>query len=141
MNTKTIIAAGAGAITAYLLGWLLWGILLEDYYTNNMVQYAGLMKEPPLLWLVFIANLATAFLFAWLFSRMNVRTFAGGFQAGAIIAVLYALSNSLMYYAFMNWYQTPAVIGVDLLVNAVYGGLVGSVIALMLGRGTKTDYA
>jgi hypothetical protein len=140
MNTKTIIAALVGAVVAFLLGWLVWGILLMDYFRENTYQYEGLMvaEEEFKLWAIFIHNLCNAFLLAWVFTRSNVRTLAGGFQNGAIINFLVSLGFAMMFYSMMNWYKGPAVIAVNVIVNTIFGGVVGAVIAMILGRETKT---
>ena len=47
MTTKAIIAAIAGGIVAFLLGWLVFGILLDGFYTAHSTQYAGLIQKSP----------------------------------------------------------------------------------------------
>ena len=143
MNSKTIIAAVVGAIASFLLGWLVWGILLMDYYKTNTVQYEGMMlpDNEMKLWAIFISNLASSGLFAWLFNRMNITTLAGGFQTGAIINLVWALSIDMMFYSMMNWYANTTIIVVDVIVNAIFGGIIGSIIAVMLGRGTRVATA
>jgi hypothetical protein len=140
MNSKTIIAAVVGAIAAFLLGWLVWGMLLMDYYAKNTTQYEGLMlpESEMKLWAIFISNLAGSTMTAWVFSKMNLRSFGGGFQAGLIIYALIAISFDFMFYSMMNWYANSTVIVVDILVNAVFGGIIGGIIAMMLGRGSST---
>lgn len=140
MNSKTIIAAVVGAIAAFLLGWLVWGMLLMDYFTSNTIQYEGLMlpESEMKLWAIFISNLAGSIMTAWVFSKMNLRTFGQGFQAGLIIYGLIAVSFDMMFYSMMNWFANTTVIAVDILVNAVFGGIIGGIIAMMLGRGTSS---
>ncbi len=139
MNTKTIIAALVGAVASFLLGWVIWGMLLMDYFTANTIQYPGLMlpETETKLWAIFISNLSGSFMFAWLFSRMNVKTLAAGAQTGAIINIFIAISIDMMFYSMMNWYANTTIIVVDILVNAFFGAVIGGVIALMLGRGEK----
>jgi len=143
MNSKTIIAAVVGAIASFLLGWVVYGMLLVDYFKSNTVQYEGMMLPDGemKLWAIFISNLASSWLFAWLFSRMNVRTFAGGFQTGAIINFVWALAIDMMFYSMMNWFANSTIIVVDVIVNAIFGGIIGGIIAMMLGRTEKTATA
>lgn len=137
MNTKTIIAAVVGSVAAFLLGWVIWGMLLMDYFEANTVQYEGLMlpESDMRLWAIYISNLANAFLFAWLFDKMKITTLMGGVQTGAIIGALYAISIDMMFFSMMNWYIGTTVIIVDILVNAAFSGIIGGIIAMMLGRG------
>ena len=143
MNSKTIIAAVVGAIASFLLGWVVWGMLLMDYFKSNTVQYEGMMlgENEMKLWAIFISNLASSWLFAWLFSRMNIKTLAGGFQTGAIINFIWALSIDMMFYSMMNWYANSTIIVVDVIVNAIFGGIIGAIIALVLGKGEKVATA
>ncbi|MBK7856274.1 MAG: hypothetical protein IPJ79_16525 [Bacteroidetes bacterium] len=46
MNKKVIAAAIAGAITTFMLGWLIYGMLLMDFMEANTVKYEGLMLNP-----------------------------------------------------------------------------------------------
>jgi len=139
MNTKTIIAAVVGAIASFFLGWVIWGMLLMDYFKTNTVQYEGMMLPDTemKLWAIFVSNLCSSFLFAWLFSRMNVRTLADGAKTGAIINILLAASIVMMYHSMMNWYSNATIMIVDVLVNGFFGAVIGGIIALMLGRGEK----
>jgi len=137
MNSKTIVAAVVGSVAAFLLGWLIWGMLLMDYFTENTYQYEGLMINPPILWAIFIANLATSLLMALLFQNMNVNSFAAGMRWGATINFFLGLSMVMYYYSMMNWYKGGSVMAVDLIVNVVFGAVVGGVVGAMLGRGNK----
>src|SRR3712207_8732781 len=47
MNIRILVATLAGGLTMFLLGWLIFGILLMDYFKANTIQYPGLMKETP----------------------------------------------------------------------------------------------
>ena len=114
-------------------------MLLMDYFHANTIQYEGMMlpETEMKLWAIFISNLSGSFMFAWLFSRMNIKTLAAGAQAGAIINIFIAISIDMMFYSMMNWYANTTIIVVDIIVNAVFGAMIGSIIALMLGRGEK----
>lgn len=143
MNTKTIIAALVGAIASFLLGWVVYGMLLMEYYKTGTIQYEGLMLPDSefKLWAIFVSNLASSFLFAWAFTKMNIRSFAGGAQAGAIINLLFGISMDMMFYSMMNWYANTTVIVVDVLIGTAFGAIIGGIIGMMLGRGEKTATA
>ena len=127
MNTKTIIAAVVGAIASFLLGWIIWGILLMDYFQANMIHYDGLMINPPILWAIFLSGLAQTTLFAFLFEKMNVVNLMDGFKYGVIINFFISISMTLFFYSSMNWYIGVTVMVVDILVNTIYGGLIGDI--------------
>lgn len=134
MNTKTLIAAVAGAIVSFLMGWVVWGMLLMKYYESNYIHYDGLMLEMPKLWAIFAAQLANGILFAWLFSKMNITNFGAGFINGMIITFLVVLGFDLYMYSNMNLFANNTIIIVDVVVNTLFGGVVGGIIALILGK-------
>ena len=137
MDSKTIIAAVVGAVASFLLGWLIWGIVLMNYFQQNIVQYPGLMlgETEFKIWAIFISNLAGCFMLAWVLNRMNARSFGSGATAGAIIYTLYSISMAMMFYSMMNWYSNSTVMIVEILVNTFFGVVIGGIIGMMLGRG------
>ncbi len=137
MNSKLLIAAAVGAVTAFFLGFLIFGLAMQGFYNSNMIPYEGLIIDPPRLWAIFIANLATAFLYAYIFDKWaNIRTFGAGFSAGIIIGFLFTVSMDLLMYAMMNLY-TGMFLVVDVLVSTLYSAVVAGTVASMLGRGSK----
>src|SRR6187431_1281776 len=112
MSTKTILAAVVESIAALLLGYVIWGVLLMDYFKSSTIPYEGLMLPDTemKLWAIYISNLASSFLYAWSFTRMGINTPIGGAQAGAVINALFALSMDMMFYSMMNWFKSVSVI-------------------------------
>jgi hypothetical protein len=134
MNTKTIIAAIAGAITTFLLGWLIYGILLMDFMETHTIKYEGLMINPPRLGVLFASHLIFSLMLAYVFNTWaNARTFSSGFTNGLIISGLITLSIDLGYYAFMNLMDTTG-LAVDVIVSTLIWSIAGGVIGLVLGK-------
>jgi hypothetical protein len=139
MSTKAIIAAVVGAIAYFLLGWLVYGLLLMDYYTAHTIHYEGLMKSDMNLPILFLDNLSWAFLLSFIFDRWaGIRTFKGGLFGGLIIAFFAGLSMNLYYLSAMNLFTTGLLFA-DLLANMFVNAIVGGVIGFMLGIGQKGD--
>ncbi len=140
MSTRMLLAALAGAVASFLLGWLVYGVLLEPYYMAHTITYEGLVKNPPVLWAIFVAGFCTTLLMAYIFDKWaNIRTFAGGAMAGAWIAFLIILSFDLSFHAFYNLYPDYTVFLVDVVVGTIFNGIIGGVVALVLGMGKKTS--
>ena len=137
MSIKTILAAIAGAILAFLLGWLIYGFLLMDYFEANTTHYDGLMKEMPNLLLVFINNLIWSSLLAFIFYKWaGIKSFAGGIKGGIIIALPISLSFDLYLVSGMNIF-TPTLVVVDVIASTVMWAIVGGLIGFILGTGKK----
>ena len=141
MNTKVLIATIVGAVSAFLFGWIVFGLLLDDFYKSNTPVYEGLMKNPPNLIIIFLANIVDAFLLAYIFSRWaGIRTAGEGAQAGFIIFAITSLAFDLMMYATMNM-LTPLVMVVDVVGSGAFGAFIGAVVGLVLGSGKKVASA
>lgn len=142
MSLKAILAAFAAAILFFLLGWLVYGILLMDFMTANTTQYEGLNKgEDMNLFLLFLANLSMGFILAIIFGTWaRITTFSKGFIAGLILFFLLALNMDLSFYAMMNLFTLQWMV-VDIIVFTIMGGLIGGVVGWILGYGRKAATA
>jgi hypothetical protein len=133
MNKKILAGAIVGSIVAFLLGWLIFGMLLESFYQNGVIYYEGLMKDAPNLLPIYAGNLAWATLIAILFDKMAVTRPGGGAIWGAIIFAFFVFGMDSFFYATMNLYK-PMTLVVDVIVNTVFGGIMGAVIAFVMNK-------
>jgi hypothetical protein len=133
MNGRFFLATLAGTVVAFFLGWLIFGILLMGFYETNTTHYEGLMKQMPDMLPIILANLSMAFFLAFVFQRWaNTRTFVKGFGNGIFITFLWILGFDLFFLASMNLYPLSVVV-VDIIANTLLGGIVGGVVAWVLG--------
>lgn len=140
MNTKVLLAAVAGGVVTFLLGWLLYGIALKGFFDSNMGSATGVMRgeEDMQLWAVFVGNVAWSLLLALLYSRWaGITTFSSGAMSGAWISLLMALGIDLIMYGTTNM-STLAATLVDPIVSAVMGAAGGGVVGWVLGYGNKS---
>ena len=136
MNTKTLLGALIAGVVSFLLGWLIFGILLMDYYAANKVQYPGLLKDPMEIWPIAVADLAWGLLVSWIFSMANIKTVAKGVTVGFLIGFLMVLGFDLFVYAELNLYSTR-LLGLDVIMNGVMGAASGAVLGWWYGRPAK----
>jgi hypothetical protein len=90
MTNKTLLGALAGGVALFLLGWLIYGMLLMDYTTANFNQCASNPPDQMIWWAIIASSLATGLLLALIFSWSNTSGAAAGAQKGAIIGALMA---------------------------------------------------
>lgn len=135
MNIRVLVATLVGGITMFLLGWLIFGILLMDYFKANTIQYSGLIKEVPNFVGLIIFNLAFAWLFAFIFDYWaGIRTFVAGLKGGALIMLPITIGINFQYLAFMNLHKGYTPIIVDIIAATLFGAIAGGVIAFVLGK-------
>ena len=139
MDKKIIIAALLGSVVSFLLGWLVYGILLMDFYSSHMNYYHGLMKDPPNLAAIFAGGLAMSFLIAYIYRKWSGTTsFATGFMNGLIIGFLVSLSFNLYMYASMDLYARRVIV-VGVITGTLFNAVLGGVIGWYLGMGNKNE--
>jgi uncharacterized membrane protein len=133
-----IFAALAAAVTMFLLGWVLFGMLLMDFYKENSIHYEGLMKEMPNIFLIFVSNLLFSFLLSFIYSKWaNISTFGKGFTYGLLIGFLIMTAFDMYFLAGMNLFNGKLII-IDIILNTLMVGIAGGVAGLVLGLKKKT---
>ncbi len=138
MITRVLVATLAGAIVMFLLGYLIFGVLLNSYMTANVMQYAGMMKNPPNFIMLIVANLALAWLLAFVADYWaGIRNFASGLKLGALITFPMIIWSVLRFEAFMDLYIGFVPIIVNVLAATLMGAIAGGVIGLVLGMVDK----
>ena len=135
MLIRVLAAALAGALVFFLLGYVLYGVLLDPVLKNYMNHFPGLMKEPmPDVILLFAWNFVMSFLFAFVFDKWaGIRTFTAGLKAGAVLMFIIALMTDLSSLAFMNLWNALAGVVIDIIAATVLGAIAAGVIGWVLG--------
>lgn len=137
MTTKLILATITGAVLSFLLGWLLYGFLLMDFFGANMIMYDGLIKEMPNLILILISSLTMWFMISFIFQRWaGFTTFLQGLGGGAFIGFFIGVSIDLSLHSMFNLYN-GAYIAMDIAVSTIMTALIAGVVAAILGSGKK----
>ena len=140
MSIRVLLATTAGAITIFLLGYLIFGILLAPYTSAGQIQYTGLRKEPPDMLLLILKNIVQALLLVYVFEYLaGIRTFLGGVKAGAIIMFLITLSLNLSLLSIMNLNTGFATNILDVVGETVRAAGGGGVIGAILGFRHKSE--
>lgn len=133
---KRLLATLAGFVVFFLLGWLLYGMLLMDFFNNNQGTATGVMRTETEMvwWALALGNLMQAYLLVYIFGNWaNITTFGGGFKAGLIIGLIIGYGVDLTMYGTTNIMSLTGAL-VDPLVVGVMMGVSGGVIGVVLGR-------
>ena len=109
----------AGSVVLFLMGYLIWGILLGSWFSANEIEYAGLSRQSPDLLMLYGSNLVFALLLAFVFDRWaNIRTFAAGLGGGAVLGMLIHLGFELSILGYMNLYKSMGPVLADVAAEA-----------------------
>ena len=140
MNTNKFLVGGIiGGIANFLLGWLVWGMLLMSFMQEHTTEVgkAVMRGEDGMVWWAMIAgNLLWGFTLSYVLAKSGVTSAASGATMGAIFGLLVSASINCFMYAQMNAWDTTS-IGVDVVANTVVGAVVGGIIGWYLGMGKK----
>lgn len=138
MKTKKILFGGlSGGVALYLLGWLIYGILLMDYSMANYNQCMNRPNMEMIMWAMGLSNFALGFLLALIFSWSNITGAMAGAKAAGIIGLLLGVSMDLGFYSMTTMYPNLTVIFVDVIAYIVYLALAGAVIGWVMGMVKK----
>jgi len=133
MNSKTFLIGIAGGILIFLMGFLIYGILLMDYFGANMGSYPGLLKEPMEIWAIGAGNLIWGILLAFFLNAVKVESGIQGAIQGAILFFLFGLGAN--FVSFGQYNLMPLSLSfVDALCMALLGGVSGAAIGWLFSR-------
>lgn len=134
-TNKVLIGGVVGAITFFILGWLIYGMLLMDFMMANTNQCMMKPMEEMNMLAIFASNLAMGMLLAIVFSWANVTNMMEGMKVGAIIAALVSLSFDLSFYAMSTMFSGIHVMLMDVAIFTILISITGGVIAKVMNMG------
>ncbi|MDP4281994.1 MAG: hypothetical protein Q8867_07560, partial [Bacteroidota bacterium] len=141
MTKKLIYATLAGAVVQFLLGWLIYGIVLSGFMESQTFHYEGLIKDMNswrFIVLTFVSGIAMMFMIAYIFQRWaKFDTFMKGLTGGLLLGFLLMFSMDLSFFSMMHLYTKWGMI-VDVIVGTIMMGIDGGIIAWVLGYKTKS---
>ncbi len=136
MSSKKFLIGGlAGGVVFFLLGWLLYGMLLMDFMMEHSNSSSGAFRAETemIWWAMVVGNLALGFLLSYVLNKANVAGAMAGATTGAIVMLLMSTAIDCIMYAQLNLWDTTGMV-VDILVSTVMGAIVGAVIGWLNGR-------
>jgi len=140
MNTNKFFVGGIiGGVTNFLLGWLVWGMLLMNFmkeHTSEVGKAAMRSDENMIWWALIVANLLLGFLLSYILNKSGATSAGAGASTAAVVGLLMSATINCFNYAFMDMGDTTAM-AVDIAASTVVSAIVGGVIGWYLGMGKK----
>lgn len=129
MNKKCILATVAGGVALFVLGYVFYGLLLVDFFANDV------MSAAPNYMALAGGQLAGGALLALVLSWKGAEGPVEAFKAGAGVGVLYSLSMGLTMFGTTDGINTMTTVIGDAVVMLVMYGIGGMVVAKILHDG------
>lgn len=138
MNNKFLIGGIVGGIAYFLLGWLVYGILLMDFMTNNGGTATGVMKAQGdmIWWALILGNLLSGFALAYVLSKAGVSSAAAGASVGAVFGLLISAAFDFSMYGTSNIMSMNGMLA-DIAASTVMSAVVGGIVGWVMGSGKK----
>jgi hypothetical protein len=137
MNTKRlVIGTLVGASVLSATGYLIFGVLLPDFYTTFLSagSATGVARQPMLLWAIALGMLSYGLLVALAVeSRSGSSTVRAGMRIGAVVSFLMWFTGDFILYGISNVGNVAGIL-VDPFLEAVPGAIAGGVVAAVLGH-------
>ena len=135
MEKKIIWGGLAGGVTFFLLGFLLYGLLLRSFLEAQSMT--GVFKEEPDFPFLVIGNLIMGFLFTIVIGSWAKATSPGdGAKKGFLLSLLTGSGYDLMMYGTANIMTMQGMLG-DIAVTVIMGTIVGAVVTMVMGSSKK----
>jgi uncharacterized membrane protein len=135
MDMKRLaIGTIVGGVVVYVVGYLMFEVMLAQFYAANVGSATGVVREPTLEWPIALGAASLAlFITLCIANRAEAQTIGGGLTAGASIGFLVWFTTDFTLYGFTNMNNLTLTI-LDPLFSAIPAGIAGAVIAAVLAK-------
>jgi len=138
MKTNKILLGGiTGAVTLFLLKWIVYGVLLIDYITANFNPCALRPMQDYIIWAMILATFAFGFLLSLVFSWSNTTGMMKGAKVAGILGFLYSISADMSLYGTSTRFISLSPVFVNIIVNTLMWVIVGVAVGWVMGMGKK----
>jgi hypothetical protein len=130
MNSQRfILAALAGTVVYFLLGYLVYGVILHDAMQNSSNAIIMRADADIVWWALVLGNFAFASFLTYMVAKTGTTSATGGAMLGLTIGILICASMDLMMYATTTMNAKPSFMIVDVLAGAAMAAVAAAVIA------------
>ncbi|MDP3643751.1 MAG: hypothetical protein Q8S54_11240 [Bacteroidota bacterium] len=138
MNMKILKGTVIGGIVYFLLGWLVYGILLADFSLANYNQCANRPQADMIWWAMILSNLVYALFLTLMLKWSGASGWMDGLKTGALFGLLFGVTIDLSFYSMTTMFNSIGGMVVDMVVTTVMAAIIGTVIVLVWGK-EKTE--
>ncbi len=137
MNMRILRGTIFGGIGFFLLGWLIYGIIMMGYNTANTNQCMNNPNGEMIWWAILVGNFISALLLTLVLNWSGAKNWMDGLKTGALFGFLLSSSMAFGFWSMTTMYNNFTALMVDITQNTVFYGLVGLVIVLLWGKEQK----
>lgn len=139
MNTNKFLIGGiVGGIAYFLLGWVIYGMILKAPMEEAMVPGAKALSrgEGMIMWAMILGNMSMGFLMSYVLNRAGVMNAMSGLTFGLVVGLLSSLGMNFIWYSQMDMISMNGMF-MDIGASTVMTGIVGLIIGAVNGMGNN----
>ena len=130
---RMILAILIGSVVLFVLGVVLYVLLLGGFYEAHLGSATGVLREVPVGWAMVIAHLGSASMLAFVLVQAGVSSPADGLRVGGAFGLLFGVAVAFDLYAVTNWSVLPVPF-VEPVVTATRLAVASAAMGWVLGR-------
>lgn len=123
-----------GGIVYFFLGWIMYGILLADFTTNNFNQSTVRPNGEMIWWAIVVSSLIFGFLLTMAMKWSGPNGIVSGLKTGFLFGLLLGLSIDLSNYSMSTAFNNLPALVVDVATWSVIWAAMGLIVALIQGK-------
>jgi hypothetical protein len=123
-----------GGIAYFLLGWLVWGILLMDFMSAHMNQCASRPEGIMIWWAMIVSSLAASLLLTLILYWAKAKSIINGLLLGGLFGAIYSCIVDFSFWSMTTVFSDIGTLLVDILATIVTFAVVGLAIVLTWGK-------
>ena len=129
MNVKNFLIGGiVGGIVDFLMGWLVYGMLLKDTFPKP--EGAGAEN----MMFIFLGCMCYGFMISYIFAQgAGVTEWMQGVKIAVGVALFMSLANNFFYSMYKDTMDVKMV-AIDVVASLVLAAVVGAAIAMVTGK-------
>lgn len=130
---KLIRGTVFGGIAFFLLGWLVYGMLIANFMAAHSDVSLNRPDDQMIWWAMIVSNFVLALFLTLVLKWSGASGIADGVKTGALFGLLMSSTMDLMMYSMTTMSDFTAVI-VDVIVMTVLMAVIGLIIVLTWGK-------
>lgn len=137
INNKTLLGGLAAGVLFFVLGFLVYGMLLKDFMAAHTNAEFMRPEEEMVWWAMIVSNFTFGILLALIISWSKTTGVIEAAKISAMVAVLFGLTIDLSFYSMSKMFSDLTVVFVDIASWTVMSAIGGAVIGWIMDMGKK----
>jgi len=134
MDTKIFKGTIFGGVVYFLLGWLVYGILMADFSLTNYNQCMNRPSTDMVWWAIILSNLIYSLFLTLVLKWSGASGWLDGLKTGALFGLLFGVTSDLSFYSMTTMYNSIGAMVADMVVMTVLAAIIGAVIVFVWGK-------